>query len=115
MLLILLTCTVSTALSVSSWPCRWTTRVGGTLGTSWTYCLLLEDTQQVGRQMEARERVGEKKKVVVGFFVGRVPVAEATALRFLTQQEESTVEHLVDVSANKYQAGVFKCKTESFY
>ena len=53
-----------------------------------------EDTQQVSGQTAARDRVGEKKVVLV-FFVGGVTMAEVAALRFLSQQEESSVEYLV--------------------
>lgn len=53
-----------------------------------------EDTQQVGGQGVARDRVGDKKVVLV-FFVGGVTMAEVAALRFLSQQEESNVEYLV--------------------
>ena len=38
-----------------------------------------EDTQQVGGQVVARDRVGEKNKVVMVFFVGVVPMADVVA------------------------------------
>ena len=57
-----------------------------------------EDTQQVGGQGVARDRVGEKKVVLV-FFVGGVTMAEVAALRFLSQQEESNVEYLVSTTS----------------
>ena len=57
-----------------------------------------EDTQQVGGQGVARDRVGEKKVVMV-FFVGGVTMAEVAALRFLSQQEESNVEYLVSTTS----------------
>ena len=53
-----------------------------------------EDTQQVSGQAAVRDRAGEKKVVLV-FFVGGVTMAEVAALRFLSQQEESSVEYLV--------------------
>jgi hypothetical protein len=53
-----------------------------------------EDTQQIGGQGGVRERLGEKKVVLV-FFVGGVTMAEVAALRFLSQQEDSSVEYLV--------------------
>jgi len=53
-----------------------------------------EDMQQVGGQGVAKDRVGDKKVVMV-FFVGGVTMAEIAALRFLSQQEESNVEYLV--------------------
>ena len=57
-----------------------------------------EDTQQVGGQGVTRDRVGEKKVVMV-FFVGGVTMAEVAALRFLSQQEESNVEYLVSTTS----------------
>ena len=57
-----------------------------------------EDTQQVGGQGVARDRVGEKKVVLV-FFVGGVTMAEVAALRFLSQQDESNVEYLVSTTS----------------
>ena len=53
-----------------------------------------EDTQQVSGQAAVRDRAGEKKVVLV-FFVGGVTMAEVAALRFLSQQEEGSVEYLV--------------------
>jgi len=53
-----------------------------------------EDMQQVGSQVAVRDRVGDKKVVLV-FFVGGVTMAEIAALRFLSQQEDSNVEYLV--------------------
>jgi len=52
-----------------------------------------EDTQQVGP--EGRAKGGAQTKVVLVFFVGGVTMAEVAALRFLSQQEESTTEYLV--------------------
>ena len=42
----------------------------------------------------SRRQPGDKKVVLV-FFVGGVTMAEIAALRFLSQQEESTVEYIV--------------------
>jgi len=52
-----------------------------------------EDTQQVGP--EGRAKGGTQPKVVLVFFVGGVTMAEVAALRFLSQQEDSTTEYLV--------------------
>jgi len=53
-----------------------------------------EDVQQVGGQGVTKDRLGDKKVVMV-FFVGGVTMAEIAALRFLSQQEESNVDYLV--------------------
>ena len=57
-----------------------------------------EDTQQLGVQGVARDRVADKKVVLV-FFVGGVTMAEIAALRFLSQQEESNVEYLIGTTS----------------
>jgi len=53
----------------------------------------MEDSQQV-RGRAAGTKAGGRKTVLV-FFVGGVTMAEVAALRFLSQQEDSTVEYLV--------------------
>jgi len=53
-----------------------------------------EDVQQVGGQGVTKDRLGDKKVVMV-FFVGGVTMAEIAALRFLSQQEESNVDYIV--------------------
>ena len=53
-----------------------------------------EDTQQVSKQNAVKNNKQDKKVVLV-FFVGGATMAEVAALRFLTQQEESSVEYII--------------------
>ena len=69
---------------------------------------MFEDAQQVGAggMFPAGKRNPGQKKVVMVFFVGGVTMAEIAALRFLSLQDDSSVEYMVSttsiINGNKF-------------